>query len=178
MNPAPASYLSGMTLAELCAQYWSTYAAPPAAAPRGRSLAKSLREEARAELTARLGEQRALETLDDYQNGWLPETPAVQAVSAPPRPDRIRNPRRMYIEQKTDGNRILEHKGPAVLADVSTSKTGQTLYALGKTFERLKRGGVYGNYRCLEDGNEYWISGIKKRGSNRHRFGKGPITNT
>ena len=55
------------------------------------------------------------------------------------------------------------------------SRSGKTIYFKGKTFHRIKRGGVYGNYRCAEDGNEYWISGVKKPGTNRHVLGGGPV---
>ncbi len=82
----------------------------------------------------------------------------------------------MYIEQKTDGNANLQHRGPAVIVEVSFSKSGSTITYRGKSFQRIKRGGIYGNYRCLEDGNEYWISGVKKEHTNRHRFGGGPVT--
>ena len=80
-----------------------------------------------------------------------------------------------YIEQKTEGTQSLYHKGPAFIAEVSFSNSGQTIYFDGKTFKRIKGGGTYGNYRCLEDENEYWISGVKRRGSNRHRYGSGSI---
>ncbi len=86
-------------------------------------------------------------------------------------------PRDTYIEQKTDGARDLEDRGPAEIGEVSFSKTGKTIYFKGKTFERIKGGGIYGNYRCVQDGNEYWISGVKKRGTNRHDFGSGQIHN-
>ena len=82
----------------------------------------------------------------------------------------------MYIEQKTDGERNLDHRGPAVIAEVTLSKHGRRIAYRGKSFSRIKRGGVYGNYRCLEDGNEYWISGVKKDGTNRHWAGGGPVT--
>lgn len=81
----------------------------------------------------------------------------------------------MYVEQKTKGNRSLSHRGPAEIGEVTFSKTGMTVYFQGKTFHRIKGGGIYGNYRCAEDGNEYWISGVKKRGSNRHPHGSGPV---
>ncbi len=82
----------------------------------------------------------------------------------------------MYIEQKTDGERNLDHRGPAVIAEVTVSKHGRRITYRGKSFSRIKRGGVYGNFRCLEDGNEYWISGVKKDGTNRHWAGGGPVT--
>ncbi|HVX83968.1 MAG TPA: hypothetical protein VH253_04055 [Phycisphaerae bacterium] len=176
-NPSRTAYLSHMSLAELCAQYWSTLSAPSNRSRSAQSLAKTLREEARAEITARVGEHETESTLRKYSEGSLPAPPPKPAPHPSAKPERPRHPRQVYIEQKTDGNRSLEHRGPAQLATVTGSRTGKTLYALGKTFERIKRGGIYGNYRCLQDGNEYWISGIKKRGTNRHRFGQGPITN-
>lgn len=79
-----------------------------------------------------------------------------------------------YIEQKSDGVVNLNEKGHAVIAEVQFSKTGTTIYYQGKTFVRSR--GIYGgNYRCREDENEYWISGVKKRGSNRHPCGSGPV---
>ena len=33
---------------------------------------------------------------------------------------------------------------------------------------RIKRGGIAGNHVDEETGEEYWVSGIKKRGSNTH----------
>ena len=43
-----------------------------------------------------------------------------------------------------------------------------------KIFKRLRKGGIEGNYVCVEDGNEYWITGVKKRYSNR-RYSNNPI---
>jgi hypothetical protein len=81
----------------------------------------------------------------------------------------------MYIEQKTDKKASLQDRGPAVVAEVKFSKTGQTIYYGDKRFQRIKGGGISGNYWCLEDGNEYWISGVKKSGTNRHWAGAGPV---
>ena len=88
-----------------------------------------------------------------------------------PRP----KPRRMYIEQKNDGSEDLQDRGPAVIGTVQFSKTGRTIYFEGKTFQRNRRGGCAGNYRCLEDGNEYWITGVKSRGSNRYPWANAPV---
>jgi hypothetical protein len=79
----------------------------------------------------------------------------------------------MYIEQKTDGDRPLDDQGPAVIGEVTFSRTGRTIYHDGKSFHRLKKGGIYGNYWCPEDGNEYWITGVKKGGGNR--MAAGPV---
>ncbi len=66
----------------------------------------------------------------------------------------------MYIENKTNGT--------AIIGWVTFSKTGQTVYYKDKKFKRLKGGGVAGNHYCEETSDEYWISGIKKTGSNAH----------
>jgi hypothetical protein len=78
------------------------------------------------------------------------------------------------VEQKTDGNRPLQDRGPAEIGEVTYSQTGRTLYFEGKSFRRIR--GASGNHVCLETGDEYWISGVKKRGSNRHWAGGGPVT--
>jgi hypothetical protein len=83
--------------------------------------------------------------------------------------------RMMYIEQKSDGNQYLHHRGPAIIGEVRFSKSKKTIYYNNKTFSRIPKGGIYGNYYCEEDGNEYWISGVKKEGNNRHWAGTGKI---
>lgn len=70
----------------------------------------------------------------------------------------------MYIENK-DG---LIDGYSAHIGWVTFSKTGKTVYYLDKTLNRVKGGGVSGNHIDAETGEEYWISGIKKRGSNTH----------
>jgi hypothetical protein len=74
-----------------------------------------------------------------------------------------------YVELKSDRN----DAGPAWIGRVTLSKTGRTVYFNGKA---LKRGnGVGANHFDLETGEWYWISGVKKRGSNRHWAGSGKI---
>lgn len=70
--------------------------------------------------------------------------------------------RLMYIENK-DGL-ILD--SDARIGWVTFSKTGQTIYYAGKSF--LKARGPSGNFVDLETHEEYWISGVKTRGSNVH----------
>jgi hypothetical protein len=48
------------------------------------------------------------------------------------------------------------------------SKTGRTVYYRGRALRRLKGGGVCGNFFDAETGDEYWVSGVKRRGSNVH----------
>ncbi len=75
--------------------------------------------------------------------------------------------RLMFIENKKgdiDGYK-------ARIGWVTFSKTGRTLYYRGKTLSRIKGGGDRGNYTCEETGNQYWVSGVKKSGSNLHHAG-------
>ena len=77
----------------------------------------------------------------------------------------------MYIEVKAGRGTA----GPAWIGMASFSKSGRTVYFNGKALKRLAGGGVSGNHYCLESGNEYWISGVKRDGSDRHWAANGPI---
>ncbi len=74
----------------------------------------------------------------------------------------------MYIELKTG----YSDDGPAWIGYVKASRSGRTLYFNDHAFRRLEGG----NFVDLETGEDYWISGIKKRGTNRHWAGSGSIT--
>lgn len=76
-----------------------------------------------------------------------------------------------YVEQKTG----FSDNGPAWIGKVEYSKSGQTIYFNGKAFQSLKGKGIYANYFEIETGEEYWISGVKKAGSDRHWAGSGKI---
>lgn len=171
---ASRSALADASVDDLCQQFWlhqvDVDSAPTNAEKRRH---KKLRAQVRDELVRRL-DDRTEDVLESYAEGYLYENFGKSApLGTDSPPQRIRRPRVMYVEQKTDGNRNLQHRGPAAVGDVSFSKSGQTAYFGGKTFHRQR--GVYGNYQCVEDGNEYWISGVKKRGTNRHWFGGGPV---
>ena len=166
-------YLSKMSISELCEQYWFHHFGTPTQTAAQRAFSKRLEREAYDELIARLGERDIEYTLDSHLRGTRKDVPPAKAPPADPKPQRQRAARVMYIEQKTEGNRTLDDRGPAMIGEVIFSKTGRTIYYKDKTFHREKC--VQGNYRCVEDGNEYWISGVKKRHSNRHWAGSGPI---
>ncbi len=68
----------------------------------------------------------------------------------------------MYIEYKGDGL-----SGPARIGRVSFSKRGKTIYYGGKSFQSLRGRGYKANYLDIETGDEYWISGCKRDGSDR-----------
>ena len=70
--------------------------------------------------------------------------------------------RLMYVENKSgdiDG-------ADARIGWVEFSKTGQTIYYRGRTL--AKANGISGNFVDAETGDEYWVSGVKTRGSNVH----------
>jgi hypothetical protein len=66
----------------------------------------------------------------------------------------------MYVEYKGDGI-----EGPARIGRVTFSKTGKTLYYRGRTFASLAGSGFKANYVDVETGEQYWISGCKKDGT-------------
>lgn len=72
----------------------------------------------------------------------------------------------MFIENK-DG---LIDGVAARIGWVRFSKTGRTVYYRGRELVRLKGGGVRGNHLDVETREEYWVSGIKKRGQNTHQY--------
>jgi hypothetical protein len=75
----------------------------------------------------------------------------------------------MYVELKTG----FSDNGPAWIGKVTFSKTGRTAYYRGHNLRRVH--GVSGNYLDVQTGEEYWISGIKRDGTDRHWAGGGPV---
>ena len=86
-------------------------------------------------------------------------------------------PRIMYIEWKgggfvdpygygneSKGNGL---HGSARIGKVTSSRTGATLHYNGKSFQSLKGSGFKANYYCVETGEQYWISGPRKDGTDR-----------
>ena len=68
----------------------------------------------------------------------------------------------MYVENKNS-----DIDGVAArIGWVTFSKTGQSVYYRGRTLQ--KANGIAGNFRDMKSSDEYWISGVKKRGSNVH----------
>ena len=61
----------------------------------------------------------------------------------------------MYIELKTG----YSDDGPAWIGYVKTSKTKKTIYFNNHAFQKYN--GNYANYIDIENGDEYWISGLK-----------------
>lgn len=74
-----------------------------------------------------------------------------------------------YIELKTGFN----DNGPAWIARVKLSKSGRTVYFNGRA---LKQGSICaGNFIDLETGESFWVSGVKRDGTDRHWAGSGKI---
>ena len=68
----------------------------------------------------------------------------------------------MYVENKngeTDGY-------SARIGWVTFSKSGSSVYYRGR--ELLRSNSVHGNFVDVKNGEEYWVSGVKIRGSNVH----------
>lgn len=72
-----------------------------------------------------------------------------------------------YIELKTG----YSDDGPAWIGYVEFSKSGRTVYFDDKAFN----GNGHGTCSDIETGEDYWITGIKTDGKNRHVFGSGVI---
>ena len=76
-----------------------------------------------------------------------------------------------YIELKTGHS----DNGPAWIARIAVSRSGQTIYFSDKA---LRKGGgqlVSGNYFDISNGDEYWVSGVKKKGGDRHGAASGNV---
>lgn len=76
----------------------------------------------------------------------------------------------MYIELKSG----YSDDGPAWIGYVKTSKTRKTVYFNDHAFQKAIGDGS--NYIDIENGDGYWITGLKKDESNRHWAGHGKIT--
>ncbi len=74
-----------------------------------------------------------------------------------------------YIELKTG----YANNGPAWIGNVKESKSGKTIYFNNHAFQKC--GGILGNYYDIETGEEYWISGVKRNGRDRHWSGGGKV---
>lgn len=72
--------------------------------------------------------------------------------------------RLMYVENK-DGD---IDGVSARIGWVEFSKTGKTVRYRGRELASIGGRGVRGNFRDVETHEEYWVSGVKRRGSNTH----------
>lgn len=77
----------------------------------------------------------------------------------------------IYVELKSG----YSDNGTAWIGFRGTSKSGSTIYFNGLAFQSTKGQGISANYFETESGDEYWISGVKKKGGDRHWAGSGKI---
>lgn len=75
----------------------------------------------------------------------------------------------IYVELKTGYG----DNGPAWIGNGYYNRTRKTVYFNGQVFGRSQ--GISGNHIDLENGEEYWISGVKRGGGDRHWAGSGTI---
>jgi hypothetical protein len=68
----------------------------------------------------------------------------------------------MYIERKAG-----KLTGEARIGRVTFTRTRRTLYYGDKSFRRPASAGFKSNYYCVETGENYWISGCKRDGTDR-----------
>ena len=78
----------------------------------------------------------------------------------------------IYVELKTGcGDR-----GPAYIGFGEYSKSRKTVYFNDQAFQSCKGRGIGANFYDLESEDEYWISGVKNKGGDRHSAGGGIIS--
>lgn len=75
----------------------------------------------------------------------------------------------IYVELKTG----YSDNGPAWIGNGFYNRTRKTVYFNGNVLCRSQ--GISSNHIDLETGEEYWISGVKKNGTDRHWAGGGTI---
>ncbi|MBN8460147.1 MAG: 1-deoxy-D-xylulose-5-phosphate synthase [Verrucomicrobia bacterium] len=68
----------------------------------------------------------------------------------------------MYIERKAGSL-----TGDARIGRVTFNKSGRTIFYRDQVFRRIVGGGFKSNYCDDATGEEYWISGAKKKGGDR-----------
>jgi hypothetical protein len=76
----------------------------------------------------------------------------------------------MYIERKAGAI-----TGPGRIGRVTFNRTGRTVFYRDLVFRRIVGGGFKANYRDEATGEEYWISGCKRQGSDRMYGSAAPI---
>ena len=81
-----------------------------------------------------------------------------------------RGSRIMYIERKAGSL-----TGPARIGRVTFNRTKRTIFYRDQVFHRIFGGGFKSNYYDQATGEDYWISGSKRRGGDRLYTSNVPI---
>lgn len=76
----------------------------------------------------------------------------------------------MYIERKAGAL-----TGSARIGRVTFNRTGKTIYYCDQVFHRIVGGGFKSNYTEAATGEDYWISGCKRRGGDHMYASAVPI---
>lgn len=76
----------------------------------------------------------------------------------------------MYIERKAGAL-----TGTARIGRVTFNKTGRTIFYREHVFRRIVGGGFKYNYQDEATGEDYWISGPKRRGGDRMYGSASPV---
>lgn len=76
----------------------------------------------------------------------------------------------MYIERKAGAL-----TGSARIGRVTFNRTGRTIFYRDQVFRRIVGGGFKSNYIDEATGEDYWISGCKRRGGDRMYGSAGPV---
>jgi hypothetical protein len=92
-------------------------------------------------------------------------------IRVPPTNARNQITRMMYVECKANGH----DRGRARICRVRFSKSGRTIYLGGLILASQRGAGIMGNYIDANTGIEYWVSGPKKNGQDRHWAGSGDV---
>jgi hypothetical protein len=74
----------------------------------------------------------------------------------------------MYLENKETGE--------ARIGRISFSRTYNTVYYGDKVLQRAGSAKIKGNFFDVSTGEEYWVSGPKKRGGDAHWAEKVPVS--
>ncbi|AFM02748.1 hypothetical protein Fleli_0265 [Bernardetia litoralis DSM 6794] len=80
-------------------------------------------------------------------------------------------PELKYIELKSG----FGDTGPAWIGMAEFSKSDRTVYFNEMALKNSNAQGIAGNYYDIESRDEYWVSGIKKNGTDRHWAGGGKV---
>jgi hypothetical protein len=77
-----------------------------------------------------------------------------------------------YVELKSG----FSDDGPASIGWVTFSKSGRTIHYRGRSLLRIPGGGIGSNHVDIATREQFWISGVKKDGEDRHWAGRGPVS--
>lgn len=75
----------------------------------------------------------------------------------------------LYVELKSG----FSDNGPAWIGQGEFTRSKSTIYFNGLALRKAQ--GIGSNYLEVQTGNSYWVSGVKKNGTDRHQTGSGKV---